>query len=100
MNKWLEERHIEAAPDEILVPFEETVLVFDARHVIVARGRQRRKELRPIDVAEARQTRHLPAHPLRQDAIVIQAFAVDVQILGSDQTKNLLVVHAASQFLQ
>ena len=83
MNKRLEDvaRKIETAFHQFLIALEGPVLMFDANHVIVARRSERSEELCPIDVTQTWQTRHLPAHALRQHTIVIETFAVDVQIM-------------------
>src|SRR5689334_19689392 len=67
VNEWLENiaRKIETALDQFLIAFENTILMFDAHYIIIARGRQRGEELCPIHIAEARKTRYLPAHALR-----------------------------------
>src|SRR4051812_45805586 len=68
-------RDQEAALDEVLVAFEAAVLVLDRDGVVVADRVQRGDEPRPVDLAEARHARHLPADAARERAVAVEAVA-------------------------
>src|SRR5213075_2601985 len=77
-------RDQEAAFYELVVALERAVLVLDGDDLVVADRVQSGKEALPADLAETRQPGHLPADPERQDAVAVQALAVDLHVLGVD----------------
>jgi len=77
-------RKIEAALDQFFIAFVDAVFMLDADHIIIAHGGERSKDPGPIDIAETRQTRNLPAHALRKHTVVVETLVVNVQILGME----------------
>jgi hypothetical protein len=55
--------------------------VLDRDGAVVADGVQRRQESRPVDLAEAGQSRHLPADPAREGAVAMQPVAPHLEVL-------------------
>src|SRR3954454_18520697 len=77
-------REQEPALYEVVGLLEIAILVFDD-HVAVVSGTPEGGEQRsPLDVAETGQAGHLPADAHREDAALVQTFAVDPEILRLD----------------
>src|SRR6187401_202595 len=75
-------REDETSLDALVGAFEIAVLVLDDDVAVVPRPIERREHRAPVDLAEARQSRDLPADPLREDAALVEALAIDHQVLG------------------
>src|SRR5258705_13839951 len=67
--------------DELVGLLEVMILVLDDHVAVVARPPECAEQLVPLDVAETRQPRHLPADAHREDAALVEPFAVDPEVL-------------------
>src|SRR6476646_4706733 len=74
----------EPALDEVIGLLEVAILVLDDHVAVVAGTPQGGEQGSPLDVAETRQARDLPADPHREDAALVEPLAVDEQVLGLD----------------
>src|SRR5262245_29821907 len=72
---------VEAADDELVAALEHAVLVLDDHRAVVADGIERGEEAVPLDLAEPGQARHLPAHPERQHAVLVEAVRPHLEVL-------------------
>src|SRR5262249_2280881 len=77
-------REQEASLHEVVGLLEVAVLVLDDHVAVVAGPPQRPEQVGPLHVPEARQPRHLPADPHREDAVLVEPFAIDPQVLRLD----------------
>src|SRR5690242_98759 len=71
----------ESLLDLFVGALESPVLVLDDAVALVALAVELAVDDAPVDLTEARDARDLPAHPHRHDAALIEAVAVDHQIL-------------------
>ena len=69
---------------ELVGLLEVAVLVLDDHVAVVAGAPQRGEQGAPVDVAEPGQARDLPADAHREDAALVEALAIDHQVLGLD----------------
>ena len=72
----------EALLDLLVGALEAAVLVLDDAVALVALSVELAVDDAPVDVAEARDARDLPADAHRQDAALVESVAVDHQVLG------------------
>src|SRR6478609_2829282 len=75
-------REAETSLDALVRALEIAVLVRDDHVPVVPRAIERREQDAPVHLAEAGQSRDLPADPLREDAAFVEALTVDHQVLG------------------
>ena len=68
----------------LVAALEAAVLVLDDHRAVVAGAVEAGEEAGPVDLAEARHARHLPADAGGEDAALVEAVAVDHQVLGVD----------------
>src|SRR6185312_1625189 len=67
--------------DLLVGPLESPVLVLDDAVALVALAVELAVDDAPVDLAEARDPRDLPAHPHGHDPALVQSVAVDHQVL-------------------
>jgi FHS family glucose/mannose:H+ symporter-like MFS transporter len=77
-------REKESALHQLERALELSVLVLDRNHPVVVDGVERGHEPVPAHLAKPGQARHLPSHPERQHAVLVEAVAVDLHVLGVD----------------
>src|SRR5687768_14424375 len=58
--------------------------MFDDDRPVIARPVETGEDDTPVDLAQARHARNLPAHAGRENATLIEAIPVDHQVLGMD----------------
>src|SRR6476661_1166205 len=80
--------------DLLIGALEPAVLVLDDAVALVPLAIQLAVDDAPVDLSEARDARDLPAHPHRHDAALIEAIAVDHQVL------RLVVQHVRPELLE
>src|SRR6478752_364358 len=77
-------REQEPALDLLVGALEIAVLVLDDHVAVVAGPPEGGEQVAPLDVAEAREAGDLPADAHREHAALVEALAVDGQVLGLD----------------
>src|SRR6478735_2526223 len=77
-------RDEEAALDEVLGLLEGPVLVLDRDDAVVADPVELREKAVPANLAESWEAWDLPAHAERDDAVAVEALAVDLHVLRVD----------------